>query len=627
MSGGEQGDGWTGRLLRVDLGSGRCRTESVARDWAETFVGARGLAVRHFVDQVDPGVDPLSPANPLILATGPLTGTAAPTASRYVVVTKGPLTGAVTFSNSGGHFGPALKQAGYDLVIVEGAATEPTWLLIDDDRAFLRPARHLWGKGVWETEDLLRGELGMPDATVACIGPAGERLVRFAAIINDRHRAAGRSGVGAVMGSKNLKAMVVRGSGGVGVARPREFQEACWKARRNLLQGPGSSNGLSVYGTIALVNAINEHGALPTRNYREAVFEEAEAISGETLLEQRLMANKACFACTIACGRVTALPGEAADRHLVTTHPRNWRMAAEGPEYENAWALGADIGVGDLDAVIKANWLCNDLGMDPISFGATLAAAMELYETGRVDEAVTGMPLPFGSAEALVAMCERTALRDGFGDALAEGSRRLTERFGAPELHMGVKGQEFPAYDPRAAQGMGLGYATCNRGACHLRAFTVGSELLARAGNRLDPDATAGKAALVKKLQDENAAVDSGGTCLFANGGITMGVLGELLAAATGVDYTSSRLQEAGERTWNLERLFNQAAGFTAADDVLPKRLLEEKIPAGPAAGRVNRLSEMLPEYYALRGWTAQGEPTPETLARLGLTDVSPGEK
>jgi aldehyde:ferredoxin oxidoreductase len=608
--------GWTGRVLRVDLARGQVRCEPLRRDWARDYVGGRGIGARYLEAELDPTVDPLAPENLLVFATGPLTGTNASCGARYMVVTKGPLTGAITTSNSGGRWGPELKFAGYDLLVLEGRAPRPVWLWIFDDHVELRPAEHLWGRGVWDTEDAIRRETGVADCSVAAIGPAGENRVRFAAIVNDRFRAAGRSGVGAVMGSKNLKAIGVRGTGAVRVARPEAMMAAQWAQKAALRAAPLTSEGLPQYGTLALMNVINEHGALPTRNYTEAQFERAEDISGEELAATRLVANKACFACTIACGRVSKISDEGIGRYALHTSPRNWRHATEGPEYENAWSLGADCGVGDLDAILKANAICNDLGMDPISLGATVAAAMELYERGVLDDRTTGMSLRFGDADAVVALCEATAYRRGFGDALAEGSKRLGDRFGHPEVFMGVKGQEFPAYDPRALQGMGLGYATCNRGACHLRAYTVAEEVVA--GSH-DPRATEGKARLTAEKQDASTALDATGLCIFLTFGNALSDLTPILSAATGIDYSDAELVRAGERIWNLERLWNLRAGIDAAQDTLPRRMLEEPIPAGPHRGEVNRLAEMLPEYYRVRGWTPDGRPGDAKLAELGL--------
>jgi aldehyde:ferredoxin oxidoreductase len=610
--------GWTGRVLRVDLSTGTIRREALEPDWARDYVGGRGLGARYLFEELDPGVDPLSPGNLLVFATGPLTGTNASCGARYMVVTKGPLTGAMTTSNSGGRWGPELKFAGYDALLLEGRAERPVYLWILDERVELRPAEHLWGRGVFETEDEIRRETGVADCSVASIGPAGERLVRFAAIVNDKFRAAGRSGVGAVMGSKNLKAIAVRGTGAVRVARPEALMAAQWQQKQVLTQAPLTSEGLPGYGTLALMNVINEHGALPTRNYSEAQFEKAEEISGEELAATRLLTNKACFACTIACGRVSKLSDEGEGRYTLHTSPRNWRHATEGPEYENAWSLGADCGISDLDAILKANTLCNDLGMDPISLGATIAAAMELFERGVLSEDRVGMPLPFGSGEALVALAELTGWRRGFGDEIAEGSKRLADRFEHPEVFMGVKGQEFPAYDPRALQGMGLGYATSNRGACHLRAYTVAAEVVGEP-EPMDPRETAGKARLTTDMQNVSTAVDATGLCLFLTFGNTLSDLTPLLAAATGIDYTDEDVLLAGERIWNLERVWNLRAGIDAAQDTLPRRMLEDAIPAGPAQGQVNRLGEMLPEYYRVRGWSADGRPSDAKLAELGI--------
>ncbi len=610
--------GWTGCVLRVDLTRGEVRREELDPRHARDYVGGRGIGARLLWDELDPQVDPLSPENLLVFATGPLTGTNASCGARYMVVTKGPLTGCITTSNSGGRWGPELKFAGYDLLVLEGRSSTPVYLWILDDRVELRPAEHLWGKGVFETEDEIRRETGVADCSIASIGPAGENTVLYAAIMNDKFRAAGRSGVGAVMGSKNLKAIAVRGTGGVRVADPGALMAAQWAQKEVLSKAPLTSEGLPAYGTLALMNVINEHGALPTRNYKEAQFEGAENISGEELAKTRLAANKACFACTIACGRVSNISNEGIGRYTLKTSPRNWHHATEGPEYENAWSLGADCGVDDLDAILKSNLICNDLGMDPISLGATIAATMELYEMGVLTDEQTGMPMPFGSGDALVAMTEATGYRRGFGNEIAQGSKRLGEKFGHPEVFMGVKGQEFPAYDPRALQGMGLGYATSNRGACHLRAYTVSAEVVGEP-EPMDPRATEGKAQLTVDMQNISTAIDATGLCLFLTFGNTLSDLTPLVAAATGIAYTDDDLVRAGERIWNRERMWNLRAGIEPSEDKLPKRMLEDAIPAGPAKGEVNRLSEMLPEYYRARGWSDDGRPGAEKLADLGI--------
>jgi aldehyde:ferredoxin oxidoreductase len=609
--------GWTGKALRVDLTTGRHQVESIPELWRRDYIGGRGLAARYLYSEMDPAADALSPDNVLIFATGPLTGTPVPCGARYMVVTKGALTNAITTSNSGGHWGPELKFAGYDLLLLTGASPRPVYLYIYDDHVELRPADDLWGKGVFDTEDSLRGKLGIPELRVASIGPAGENRVRFACIMNDKHRAAGRSGVGAVMGSKNLKAIAVRGTGGVPIADPAAFMRAMWEMRGLMKDHPGRRS-FAELGTAATIDMTQAFGGLPTRNFQQGQFEAYENLNGNTIRETRLVANKACFACTIACGRVTRL-GQHADKYLVNMHPRNWRHAGEGPEYENAWALGADTGVGDLDAVLKANWLCNDLGMDPISMGATLAAAMELYQRGVITDQQVERPLTFGSAEALIRMTEATAYREGFGDELAEGSKRMGEKFQHPEVFMGSKGQEFPAYDPRGFQGMGVAYATCNRGGCHLRAWTPGPET----SGAMDPHTPEGKGQWVAHEQNRTTAHDNTGVCLFVGGaGGPLESLVPCTAAATGQDFTLADFLEAGERTWNLERIWNLRAGLTAADDSLPARLLKEAHKAGPSAGVVVHLDAMLPDYYHTRGWNADGTPSQEKLVELGLASL-----
>lgn len=610
--------GWTGKLLRVNLSTGTHEIESIPGGWLESYMGGRGLADRYLYDEMDPTIDPLSPENRLIFATGPLTGTPVPCGARYMVVTKGALTGAITTSNSGGHWGPELKFAGYDLLIVEGKAPEPSYLFIYDDHVEIRSADAYWGKGVFETEDRLRRDLAIPQLRVACIGPAGEKLVRFACIMNDKHRAAGRSGVGTVMGSKNLKAIAVRGTRGVSIADPAAFMKAVWRMRADMQDHPGRKS-FSELGTAATIDMTQAFGGLPTRNFQQGQFEEYENLNGNTIKETRLVSNKACFACTIACGRVTRL-GEFSDKYMVNMHPRNWRIAGEGPEYESAWALGADTGVGDLDAVLKANWLCNDLGMDPISMGATLAAAMELYQSHALDGVELEMPLEFGSAEALVRMVEATGYREGFGDDLAEGSKLLGERYKHPEVFMGSKGQEFPAYDPRGFQGMGVAYATCNRGGCHLRAWTPGPETT----GVMDPHSTEGKGQWVAQEQNRTTVHDNTGVCLFvgAAGGSLANML-PCLAAATGIDYREEDLVRVGERTWNLERLWNLRAGLTREDDSLPKRLLKEAHKDGPSKGVTVNLKPMLDDYYRERGWDGEGRPTDGKLEELGLASLS----
>ncbi len=613
---------WTKKILRVDLAKKTCESEPLNMEWAAKYLGQRGLATKYLMEETDPKVDPLSPGNKMIFATGPLTGTAASTGGRYSVITKGALTGAIACSNSGGYFGNELKNAGWDMIIFEGKANKPVYLSIVNGEAELRSAEHLWGKSVWETEETLKAESGDPQTRVSSIGLAGENGVLFSCIINDLHRAAGRSGVGAVMGSKNLKAIAVRGTLGVKPDDPEKFLKAVASCKEVLAAAPVTGQGLPALGTNILMNIINETGALPTRNAIDVQFDGAAKISGEAMTENRatdgkpnLIGTSACFGCTIACGRVSKMdPG-----HFSVADKPQYHGASGGVEYEAAWSLGAATGVDDLEALTYCNYLCNEQGMDPISFGATVGAAMDLYESGTIgDKETGGVALKFGSAEALVKISEMTATGEGFGKEVGMGSKRLCDKYGKPELAMVVKSQEFPAYDPRGIQGMGLTYATSNRGACHLRSYTVASEVLG-IPEKTDPLTSDGKAGLVKIFQDVTAAVDNSGLCIFITFGCSLDDIAPQIDGACEGEWTSERLLEVGERTWNLERQFNLAAGFTAKDDTLPARLLKDAAKTGPAKGKVSELGKMLPEYYQLRGWTAEGVPSNETLSRLAL--------
>ena len=613
---------WAGKILRVNLTAGTVKSEPLNMEWAHAYLGSRGLGSKYLISEIDPKVDPLSPENKLIWATGPLTGTMASTGGRYTVITKGPLTGAIACSNSGGYWGAELKMAGWDMVIVEGKSPTPVYLYINDDVAELRDASSLWGQSVWKTEEALKTSLQDPLTRVSSIGPAGENGVLYAAIVNDLHRAAGRSGVGAVMGSKNLKAIAVRGTKGVGNIRdPKAFMKVTFEKKKILAENPVTGQGLPTYGTQVLMNVINEMGALPTRNHREVQFEGAKDISAEAMATPRetdgkkhLVTNQACFGCTIACGRISKMD----ESHFTVQNKPQYWGANGGLEYEAAWALGAANGVNDLEALQYANLLCNEYGMDPISFGATVGAVMELYEMGVLTKEQIGVDAPFGSAAALAAFAEMVGKAEGFGKEIAQGSARLTKKYGHPDLSMSVKGQEFPAYDGRAIQGIGLAYATSNRGACHLRGYTIASEVLG-IPVKTDPVESEGKPELVKAFQDATAAFDSSGLCVFTTFAWGVADLAPQLQAACDDAYTTEELEKIGERIWNMEREFNNAAGFTKADDSLPKRLLTEAAKTGASKGMVSKLPEMLPKYYAVRGWDSEGRPTADTKARLGL--------
>ncbi len=597
--------GWVGKILRINLTDKKVSVENLNEEDLKKYIGARGLGTKIMCDEVKPEVDPLSAENKIIFATGPLTGTYATSGGRYDVVTKGPLTGTIAASNSGGYFGPEIKYAGYDVIIFEGKSEEPVYVSIYNDTVEIKDAKHLWGKNTHETVEMVTQETG-DNYKVACIGPAGEKQVLFSCIINDMHRAAGRSGIGAVMGSKNLKALAVRGTKGVKVADGEKFKEAVLKARKILSEHPVASGGLPTFGTNVLVEIINEAGAMPTRNFQDAYFENAEKIGGPSLKDNLTVRNKGCMGCSIGCGRVTSIK------------EGKFKGEGEGPEYESTWAFGAQCGVDDIEAITKANYICNELGIDTITMGSTIACLMELAEKGYATEEEIGMKLQFGDADVLVDLTEKTAYKEGIGEKLAQGSYRMAESYGVPELSMSVKKQEMPAYDPRGTQGIGLEYATSNRGGCHVRGYLISPEILG-VPEKVDQHVTEGKAGLLKIFQDLTAALDASGICLFTTFGLGADEIAAMLSAATGLDISTEEFMKIGDRIWNLEKIYNLKAGITPEEDKLPKRLLNEPVKSGPSKGRVSKLNEMLGEYYDLRGWDEKGVPKEEKLAELGI--------
>ncbi len=609
--------GWKGKILRVDLTRGKIKDEPLDFKVAKEFIGGRGLGVYYLLKEVNPNCDPFSSENQLIMVTGPLTGTKAPTGARYMVITKSPLTGAITCSNSGGQFPAVFKRSGYDAVIFTGRSKKPVYLWIERGKGELRSAEEIWGKTTHETTDKILNETDAK-AKVACIGPGGENRVLFASIMNDKDRAAGRSGVGAVMGAKNLKAVVVRGDEQIRLADEARFKEindsVLKKFREATKDNPPP---LRVNGTAGVVMATQNYGVLPTKNWQQGTFDGWKSIYGGTLTEKYLVRHKACFSCPISCGRVTRV------------EESGFEGEGEGPEYETIYAMGSNCMIDNLAAITKANYLCNELGIDTISMGATVACAMELVERGYLSEDEIGMPLKWGNGQALVELTRMTGNRQGFGHLLAEGSYRLAERFGHPELAMVSKKQEFPGYEPRGSQGMGLAYATSPIGASHMRGDPAYFELLGVPA-LVDPIEWKGKARLVKIWQDLFCIIDSAGLCVFfavrnmvrPDLEVSPDVILEYLNAATGANYTIEELIRTGERIANAERLFLIKAGFSRKDDSLPSRLTQEPLPSGPAKGSVCHLNEMLDEYYQARGWTVDGLPTQEKLKELGLAEM-----
>ncbi len=591
-------DGWAGKILDIDLSSGSVKTYPLDEKVARLFVGGRGLGARMLWDEVGPEVEPLSPDNVLIFTTGPLTATGYQTSNRFSVTTKSPLTGTVLDANSGGFWGMQFKKTGYDALIVRGRAEKPVYIEIKPTGVTINDAQPLWGKRVREVTQAL----GQNDhrRNVLCIGPAGENLGRMAAIMNDGQRSLARGGPGAVMGSKNLKAIVVEGKQRPGIDDDERFKFMLYETRKLLRASPLTSQALPEFGTVVMMNIVNNIGALPTRNHQQTQFEGAEAISGETLTEKYLVKNASCWACPIGCTRIS----------------KTDKVEAEGPEFETTWAFGAQCGIDDLAAIIEANALCNDFGLDTISVGSTIACAMELVEKGKLDA-----DLHFGRADLLAPTIEAIAYRRELGSDLAEGSLRLATKYGLPELSMSVKGLEMPAYDPRGMQGQGLLYATSNRGACHMRGNMLGLEVLGLP-KLIDRFQVQGKSSYVILHQNSSAAIDSLVICKFTNMGVADEYFARTLTAVTGIPYSTGDLIKVGERVWNIERLYNLREGFTRADDTLPPRLLNEPVADGPSKGWVSKLEPMLKEYYRARGWDEQGVPKPKKLAELELVNL-----
>jgi aldehyde:ferredoxin oxidoreductase len=590
-------------VLRVDLSTGDVRKDRLGAELVERYVGGRGVGTKLLLDGADPRWDAYDPRTPLIFATGPVTGTFAPTGGRYMVVTKSPLTGGVACSNSGGYWGPALRFAGYEYLVIEGAAKEPVYLYVHDDRVEIRPAKHVWGKLFAETEDVIRNETH-PDVKVAGIGPAGEHRARTACVMNDRGRAAGRSGVGGVMGAKNLKAIACWGTKGVRVANPGAFVPAARTAVRAVGSSPVAS-GLTMLGTAGTVDYMNMVGMLPVKNFQLGTYPGAAQVNGIRVKEDFMTRNRGCHSCVINCARVTKVTGHGKyDGH------------GEGPEYETIFGLGTSCGLESLPAIIKANYLCNEYGMDTIEAGCAVATAMELFERGWLPESDVGFPLRFGDDAAMVRAIEMMGTGEGFGALLADGGYRVAEKYGHPELFIGSKKQAFAAYDPRGAIGMGLAYATSNRGACHLRGYMVSLEHF---GNpvKLDPFTTDEKAQWLCLLQNQTAFTDASGICLFSTMAMPPELLAEMVGESLGTKLTPESALEVGERIWNLERVYNTRAGLGRKDDSLPPRMLNEPLGEGMSAGHVVPLEPMLDEYYRLRGWDAEGHPTAEKLAAL----------
>ncbi len=608
---------YAGRILRVDLSTGKIDTEPMGEDVAKQYIGGIGLGIRLLVDNLKQGTDAFSPDNPLIFVTGPLSGTMGPTAGNgYAVVSKSPATGGVAEAKAHGFFGPDLKRAGYDAVIITGKAEKPTYLWIDDDNVQLMDATSLWGKSPHETDVAIRKDLGDYYIRVSAIGPAGEKLCRFAAIINDEFRAIGRTGMGAVMGSKNLKALAVRGTRDVNVADLDGFKEFV-KMIHERMKGPATKKYRTL-GTPENVLVLNSLAALPTRNFTQATFEGAEKVSGEYLNEHFVKKIVGCATCAMRCDHIAVVP------------EGQYKGSTSRLEFECLWALGPDCGVDKLDAIIEAMRLCNYYGLDGISAGVVIGFAMDLYEHGIITKEQTdGVDLRFGNPEALVQMVKKIGLREGWlGDVLAEGSMRAAEKIGkgAEEYACHIKGLELPGYDLRSLKTAALGFSVSFRGGCHLRNGAYSPDVKGKV-NRFKIEKGRGK--MIMEEGDVYNVIDSLILCKFSRGTYYDGLndMAKYYTLATGIPMTAADLKKAGERIENLARLVNIREGIgTREHDTLPYKIMNVPLTDNIANGAVVNTEEFqlgLDDYYEVRGWTKEGIPTVEKLNELGLQEFA----
>jgi aldehyde:ferredoxin oxidoreductase len=595
-------------LTHLTLGWSEINPDAIAH-----YLGGRGLGTRFLYDQQPPGTNPLGVENLLTFWTSPLMATGAFSTVKLCGVTRSPATGTILMSLMGGYFGPRLRMAGADALIVTGKASQPVYLLISEGQASLRSAVHLWGKTTRETTQLLNQELKLRNMQVACIGPAGENQVLFASIMSGGD-AMGRGGIGAVMGSKNLKAIVAHGNQSPEIHDPSRLRKILKQIAQTYRESEVVKQ-FGQYGTTSHVDDENYFGIYPSWNYRSGKFPQYEKINHEHLYKNYVNKRVTCFACAVRCRREAEVKsGPLASR------------PTEGPEYETLWSLGGNCGNTNLEAIILANELCLQFGLDTISTGMVISFAMECFENGLLTfEQTGGLDLNFGNSESMLTLIQRIVYRQGVGNLLANGTRQAAAALGheAEQYAMQVKGLELAGYDPRGAKGLGLGYATSPRGGCHERGFLTGEVFGTPPGvNRL---AYEGKGRLVQTTQDTVAVKDALGFCVLASAGTSLEAMAEMFSAVTGIETSLQQLLLAGERITNVERLFNLREGFTRADDTLPRRLMQEPIAGPHGEPQVVNLERLLEDYYAVRGWDEQGRPTYQTLERLDLGASPPG--
>jgi aldehyde:ferredoxin oxidoreductase len=596
--------GYTGGYLRIDLSQRTIEVGKLDEEIARKYWGGRGLGAYLLLKELRGGTDPFSSENKVLFLTGPLQGTLTPYTPKFVVITKSPLSGAFTRAVCGGQWGPELKFAGYDGVIVEGRASKPVYIFIDDEKAQIRDATHLWGMTTGETENTIKKELKDKTVRIVSIGQAGEKKVRFANVIHES-RAAARGGTGAVMGSKNLKAIAVRGTGDIEVADLERFKTLLAETYEAIKNDPASPGRIK-YGTTGSVAIVHELGVMPIMNYSRGVFDGIEGLIGETMRQKIVIHDESCFACPLPCGKLSLIKeGTYAGTVL------------QGPQYETIGLLGTNCGVSSIEAVARANYLCNEYGMDTISTGNVIAYAIESYQRGFLTKRDTdGVEMRFGDPDLVLSLVDRIAKREGLGHRLAEGVRAFSRELGkdAEKFAMHSKGQEFASFDPRGVVGMGLLYATASPGANHSYGPTFRQEIK-------DPLTGNGKAKICLENQNSYCLMDSLIYCSFSRYGMDNVSRLQMLSAVTGWNYSQDEFEHQARRIYTVERLFNLREGFGRQHDTLPFRSLTEPMPDGPAKGNVVPLDEMLPEYYSLRGWDESGAPKMETMEALGLTE------
>ncbi|MEL7565209.1 MAG: aldehyde ferredoxin oxidoreductase family protein [Dehalobacterium sp.] len=593
-----------GKILRVNLNNKEIKVEEVPEEIYLNFLGGRGAGAKYLYDEVGAEVDPLSPENKLIFFNGPMIGTMAPGSNKIAVNFKSPATNGYSTSLCGGFFGPELKFAGYDGLIIEGKAEKPVYLWIENDRVELRDASSYWGREIPFTIDTIKNELGFDEGIhVAAIGPAGENLNVMACITADRHREFGRGGAGAVMGSKNLKAVAVRGTKDVPCKNAVKVAKFTQSLYQKFKENPAARARRS-YGTPEMVYGINHLGFWSTKNFTEGEFSGAEKLLGPAMREQVVVGDVSCYACPISCGKISCYNSE-----------RYGRILIEGPEFETIGLLGANCGVDDWEYILKATQICDYNGMDTMAAGVAVSLAMECFEKGIITKEDTdGIELKFGNGEALVAVLQKIVRREGIGDILAQGVKIAAEKFGAPELAVHSKGLPFATYDPRGCKGMAITYATSPKGAHHMISPTMGAEI---AGDRF---AETGKGKLVRDVQIQMALVDSLGFCSSMRFVLNVDIQLELLNIALGTELTKEQFLSIGERILNVERQYNVRCGMDRQDDTLPKRFLDEPMTAGLSKGQTINLDLLLDEFYQLMGWDKDGKPEADKLAELKIS-------